>query len=73
MVAKQTDGEQIKTYVRENHLIASEMDRVVYYYILNEHGDVIQLWSQSGMCKSTYEYDAFGMERKPDREDWESV
>ncbi|WP_313180118.1 RHS repeat-associated core domain-containing protein [Lacrimispora sp.] len=42
---------------------------MVYYYILNEHGDVIQLWGQSGTCKASYEYDAFGVERNPDKED----
>ena len=69
IVAEQTDGEQIKTYIRGINLIAGEFDRVVYYYILNEHGDVTQLWSQSGTCKASYEYDAFGVERNPDKED----
>jgi RHS repeat-associated protein len=50
-------------------LIAREIDRMVYYYILNEHGDVTHLWSQSGTCKASYEYDAFGVERNPDKED----
>ncbi|MDR7811501.1 RHS repeat domain-containing protein [Lacrimispora sp.] len=69
IVAEQTDGEQIKTYLRGINLIAGEIDRVVYYYIFNEHGDVIQLWSQSGTCKASYEYDAYGIERNPDKED----
>ncbi|SET91941.1 RHS repeat domain-containing protein [Lacrimispora sphenoides] len=69
IVAEQTDGEKIKTYIRGINLIAREIDRVVYYYILNEHGDVTQLWSQSGTCKALYEYDAFGVERTPDKED----
>ena len=42
---------------------------MVYYYIFNEHGDVTQLWSQSGTCKASYEYDAFGVERNLDKED----
>ena len=42
---------------------------MLYYYILNEHGDVTQLWLQSGTCKTWYEYDAFGVERKPGKED----
>ncbi|MBE7720106.1 MAG: hypothetical protein E7243_11385 [Lacrimispora celerecrescens] len=50
-------------------MIAREIDRVIYYYIFNEHGDVTQLWSQSGTCKASYEYDAFGIERSPDKED----
>ena len=69
IVAEQTDGENIKTYIRGVNLIAREIDRVVYYYIFNEHGDVTQLWSQSGTCKASYEYDAFGIERNPDKED----
>ena len=69
IVAEQTDGEQIKTYIRGINLIAGEFDRVVYYYTLNEHGDVTQLWSQNGTCKASYEYDAFGVERNPDKED----
>jgi RHS repeat-associated protein len=69
IVAEQTDGEQIKTYIRGINLIAGEFDRVVYYYILNEHGDVTQLWSQYGTCKASYEYDAYGIERNPDKEE----
>ncbi|KEZ91078.1 RHS repeat-associated core domain-containing protein [Lacrimispora celerecrescens] len=69
IVAEQTDGEQITTHIRGINLIASEIDHVVYYYIFNEHGDVTYLWSQNGVCKASYEYDAFGIERKPDKED----
>lgn len=69
IVAEQTDDGKIKTYLRGINLIAREIDRVIYYYILNEHGDVTQLWSQNGTCKASYEYDAFGIERKPDKED----
>jgi len=69
IVAEQADGEQIKTYIRGINLIAGEIDRVVYYYILNEHGDVTLLWNQSGTYKASYEYDAFGVERNPDKED----
>ena len=68
-MAEQADGSKIKTYLRGINLIASEIDRVVYYYIFNEHGDVTQLWSQSGTCKALYEYDAFGIERNHDKED----
>ncbi|WP_313152490.1 RHS repeat domain-containing protein [Lacrimispora sp.] len=69
IVAEQTDGGKIKTYLRGINLVASEIDRVVCYYILNEHGDVIHLWSQSGACKASYEYDAFGVERNLDKKD----
>jgi len=30
---------------------------------------VTQLWGQNGTCKASYEYDAFGSERDPDKED----
>ncbi len=69
IVAEQTDGEKVKTYLRGINLIAREIDRVVYYYIFNEHGDVTQLLGQNGTCKASYEYDAFGIEREPDKED----
>jgi RHS repeat-associated protein len=69
IVAEVTDSSKIKICLRGINLVASEIDRVVYYYILNEHGDVTQLWSQSGTCKASYEYDAFGVERNPDKED----
>lgn len=69
IVAEQADGGKVKTYLRGINLIAREIDRVVYYYIFNEHGDVTQLWSQSGTCKAWYEYDAFGVERNLDKED----
>ncbi len=59
----QTDASKIKTYLQIINLIAGEIDRVVYYYIFNEHGDVAQLWSQSGTCKASYEYDSFEVER----------
>ena len=42
---------------------------MLYYYILNEHGDVSELRSQGGTCKASYEYDAFGIERNPNKED----
>ncbi|RFZ75929.1 hypothetical protein DS742_26420 [Lacrimispora amygdalina] len=69
IVAEQTDDGKIKTYLRGINLIARETDRVLYYYIFNEHGDVTQLWGQNGTCKASYEYDAFGIERNPDKED----
>jgi hypothetical protein len=69
LAAEQADGGNVITYLRGINLIAREIDRVVYYYILNEHGDVSQLWSQSGTCKASYEYDAFGIERNPDKDD----
>jgi len=69
IVAEQTDGGSVKRYLQGINLLAGEADGMVYYYILNEHGDVAQLWGQSGTCKASYEYDAFGNERNPEKED----
>ena len=68
-VAEQTDGGSVKSYLRGINLVAGETDGMVYYYILNEHGDVAQLWGQSGTRKALYEYDAFGNEWKPEKGD----
>ena len=69
IVAEQTDGGSVKRYLRGINLLAGEADGMVYYYIHNEHGDVAQLWGQSGTYKASYEYDAFGNERNPEKED----
>lgn len=66
MVAELSDEGNIKTYLRGINLIACETDRVLYYYIFNEHDDVTHQWSQSGVCKASYEYDAFGVESNLD-------
>ena len=63
IVAEQTDGGSVKRYLRGINLIARDTDGMVYYYVLNERGDVAQMWGQSGTCKASYEYDAFGNER----------
>jgi len=63
IVAEQTDGGSVKCYLRGINLIARDTDGMVYYYVLNERGDVAQMWGQSGTCKASYEYDAFGNER----------
>ena len=69
IVAEQTDGGSVKRYLRGINLLAGEAEGMVYYYILNERGDVTQLWGQSGTCKALYEYDAFGNERNPEKGD----
>ena len=69
IVGEQTDNEPFKIYIRGINLIACETDHVVYYYTLNEHGDVTQQWNPNGVCKASYEYDAFGVEKNPDKED----
>ncbi|MGL5437830.1 MAG: RHS repeat-associated core domain-containing protein [Lachnospiraceae bacterium] len=69
IVAEKIDADSIKRYLRGMNLIAGEIEGVVYYYVLNEHGDVDQLWKESGTCKATYEYDAFGVEKSPKEKD----
>ena len=69
MVGEQTHDGNIKTYLRGINLIACEIDRVLYYYIFNEHGDITHQWSPNGVCKASYEYDAFGVERNLDKKD----
>ncbi|WP_124068215.1 RHS repeat-associated core domain-containing protein [Clostridium sp. E02] len=69
IVGEQTDNVPFKIYIRGINLIACETDHVVYYYTLNEHGDVTQQWNPNGVCKASYEYDAFGVEKNPDKED----
>ena len=60
IVAEQVEGEGTKHYLRGISLIAREIDYMLYYYIINEHGDVAELWGENGTCKATYEYDGFG-------------
>lgn len=69
MVGEQTYDGSMKAYLRGINLIACEIDRVLYYYILNEHGDISHQWGPSGVCKASYEYDAFGVERNLDKKD----
>ncbi|MEQ2677830.1 hypothetical protein AAAU98_13880 [Enterocloster citroniae] len=63
------DGKKLNMYMRGIDVIAAEADNMVYYYILDEHGDVSELRNQGGICKASYEYDAFGIERNPNKED----
>nr|WP_081676940.1 hypothetical protein [Paenibacillus alvei] len=57
------DGEhQVKTsYVRGHELLA-QMNRQgdSYYYLNNEHGDVMRITNRLGGILNSYEYDAFG-------------
>ena len=69
IAAERTSQGNITCYLRGNNLIAGEKDGVVYYYILNEHGDVTQLRRKDGTCKTSYEYDAFGIEKNPKEDD----
>ncbi|WP_268623941.1 RHS repeat-associated core domain-containing protein [Paenibacillus alvei] len=57
------DGEhQVKTsYVRGHELLA-QVNRQgdSYYYLNNEHGDVVRITNRLGSILNSYEYDAFG-------------
>ena len=57
------DGEhQVKTsYVRGHELLA-QVNRQgdSYYYLNNEHGDVVRITNRLGGILNSYEYDAFG-------------
>jgi len=50
-------------YVRGIGLVSSKNGGVFEYYLFNGHGDVVQHGS------TTYEYDAFGVEKSPDEND----
>ena len=67
-MAECIDGKKIKMYMRGINVIAAETDNVIYYYILNEYGDVSELRNQGEICKASHEYDAFGIERNPNKE-----
>ena len=69
IVGEHSEEGRSKVYLRGVNIIASEISGMVYYYILNERGDVIQLLSQNGKCHSSYEYDAFGIERSLNKND----
>ena len=59
----------MKKYLRGSNLIAGETGGVLYYYVINEHGDVVQLQRTDGTCKAAYVYDSYGKENNPDEED----
>lgn len=69
IVAEQTNKHSIICYLRGVNLIARASNNMVYYYVLNEHGDVAELWSEHGIRKTIYEYDAFGDEKNPNPKD----
>ncbi|WP_459762185.1 RHS repeat-associated core domain-containing protein [Alkaliphilus crotonatoxidans] len=51
----------VTRYVRGNGLIATEDYRgITSYYLLNSHGDVINLINKEGAILNAYQYDAFG-------------
>lgn len=64
-------GNVRKRYIRGNSLISADngegTDSV--YYVMNDHGDVVQLLDKSGDVIREYAYDSFGNEISPDKKD----
>lgn len=48
------------TYDNAGHPATMTIDNKTYYYLFNEHGDVIALTDESGNTVATYSYDAWG-------------
>ena len=69
IVTEHAEGKSAKSYLRGIGLIARELDNVLCYYLLNEHGDVSELCKGNGVSKVSYEYDAFGNQKAPYKED----
>ena len=59
-------GSKTVTYLRGANLISRSGDGKAVYYLFNAHGDVTELVSDSGTVTHKYDYDAFGVEKKPD-------
>ena len=59
-------GSKTVTYLRGANLISRLDGSKKTYYLFNAHGDVTELVSDSGTVTHKYDYDAFGVEKKPD-------
>ena len=59
-------GSETVTYLRGANLISRSDGSKITYYLFNAHGDVAELLSDSGTVTHKYDYDAFGVEKKPD-------
>nr|MBP3599128.1 DUF4474 domain-containing protein [Eubacterium sp.] len=64
-------GEVKKRYVRGNDLVYADKGEGTekQFYVTNSHGDVVQLLDETGSVAKTYEYDSFGNEVNPEKED----
>lgn len=60
-------GSSVVKYIRGIGLIGSSTDTGApsSYYLFNANGDVVQLTNTAGVVTKSYDYDAFGNERKP--------
>ena len=65
-VAGEHIGSKTVTYLRGANLISRSDGSKKTYYLFNAHGDVTELLSDTGVVTHKYDYDAFGVEKKPD-------
>ena len=59
-------GSKTVTYLRGANLISRSDGSKKTCYLFNAHGDVTELVSDSSTVTHKYDYDAFGVEKKPD-------
>ncbi|WRS27292.1 RHS repeat-associated core domain-containing protein [Oscillospiraceae bacterium MB08-C2-2] len=70
MVAEYGESGRIfARYLRGINLIAREQDGLCQYYLFNAHGDAVERTDQSGTTLKNYDYDAFGVEKSPEKLD----
>lgn len=64
-------GNVLKRYICGTSLIYADDGKGTnrQYYVMNPHGDVIQLVDKSGKVTKNYDYDSFGNEINPDKDD----
>ena len=65
-VTGERTGSKTVTYLRGANLISRSDGSKKTYYLFNAHGDVTELVSDSSTVTHKYDYDAFGVEKKPD-------
>lgn len=65
------EGNVKKRYIRGNGLIYMDKGKGTekQYYVMDLHGNVIQMSDQNGNITKTYHYDAFGNEVNPHKKD----
>lgn len=78
LVMELSEGGKVKKrYIRGNDLVCTDKGEDAatgkaqgrQYYVMNPHGDVVQLVDGSGAVTRAYEYDSFGNEGNPDSKD----
>lgn len=64
-------GKAQKRYIRGNDLVYADKGENTekQYYVIDPHGNVVQLTDESGKVTKAYEYDSFGNEINPDSKD----